>query len=65
MARPMKSGAKQPRISIDVQPQIRRRVRVVAATVEGDLTIGPYVLQGIEDRIPAGYWEMMPRGSEV
>jgi hypothetical protein len=38
MARPMESGAKRPRISIDVQPQIRRRLRLAAA--KRDLTIG-------------------------
>jgi hypothetical protein len=49
MARPMESGAKRPRISIDVQPQIRRRLRLAVA--KRDLTIGRYVLQAIEDRL--------------
>jgi len=49
MARPMESAAKRPRISIDVQPQIRRRLRLAAA--KHDLTIGRYVLQAIEERL--------------
>ena len=49
MERPMESGAKRPRISIDVQPQIPRRLRLVAA--RRDLTIGQYVLQAIEQRL--------------
>jgi hypothetical protein len=49
MARPMESGAKRPRISIDVQPQIRGRLRLAAA--RRDLTIRRYMLQGIEDRL--------------
>jgi hypothetical protein len=49
MARPMESAAKRPRISIDVQPRIRRRLRLAAA--KRDLTIGRYVLQAIEERL--------------
>lgn len=49
MARPMESGAKRPRISIDEQPQISRRLRLAAA--RRDLTTGRYVLQAIEDRL--------------
>ena len=49
MARPMESTAKRPRISIEVQPQIRRRLRLAAA--KRDLTIGRYVLQAIEERL--------------
>ena len=49
MARPMESATKRPRISIDVQPQIRRRLRLAAA--KRDLTIGRYVLQAIEERL--------------
>ena len=37
MARPMESSAKRPRISIDVQPEVRRRLRLAAA--KRDLTI--------------------------
>ena len=49
MARPMESVAKRPRISIDVQPRIRRRLRLAAA--KHDLTIRRYVLQAIEERL--------------
>src|SRR6266540_6484114 len=49
MARPMESVAKRPRISIDVQPRIRRRLRLAAA--KRDLTIRRYVLQAIEERL--------------
>ena len=49
MARPMESATKRPRISIDVQPQIRRRLRLAAA--KHDLTIRRYVLHAIEERL--------------
>lgn len=49
MARPMESSAKRPRISIDVQPEIRRRLRLAAA--KRDLTLRQYVLEAIEDRL--------------
>ena len=49
MARPMESSAKRPRISIDVQPEVRRRLRLAAAM--RDLTIRQYVLDAIQDRL--------------
>ena len=49
MARPMEPVAKRPRISIDVQPRIRRRLRLAAA--KHDLTIRRYVLHAIEERL--------------
>ncbi|MGH2360209.1 MAG: hypothetical protein ACRDGM_06665 [bacterium] len=49
MARPMESATKRARISIDVQPQIRRRLRLAAA--KHDLTIRGYVLHAIEQRL--------------
>lgn len=49
MARPMEASAKRPRISIDVQPEIRRRLRLAAA--KRDLTLRQYVLEAIEDRL--------------
>ena len=49
MAPPTESAAKRPRISVDVQPRIRRRLRRAAA--KRDLTIGRYVLQAIEERL--------------
>ena len=49
MARPMESVAKRPRISIDVQPEIRRRLRLAAA--KRDLTVRRYVLEAVEERL--------------
>jgi len=49
MARPMESSAKRPRISVDVIPEIRRRLRLAAA--KRDLTIRQYVLEAIEERL--------------
>ena len=49
MARPMVSSAKRPRISVDVLPEVRRRLRVAAA--KRDLTIRQYVLEAIEERL--------------
>lgn len=49
MPRSMESATKRPRISIDVQPEIRRRLRVAAA--KRDLTVRRYVLEAIEERL--------------
>jgi len=49
MARAQESAAKRPRISIDVQPEVRRRLRIASAM--RDLTIRQYVLEAIEDRL--------------
>ena len=49
MARPMESSAKRPRISLDVLPEVRRRLRLAAA--KRDLTIRQYVLEAIEERL--------------
>ena len=49
MARPMESSTKRPRISIDVQPEVRRRLRLAAA--KRDLTIRQYVLEAIQERL--------------
>ena len=49
MARPLESTTKRPRISMDVQPQIRRRLRLAAA--KHDLTIRQYVLQATQERL--------------
>jgi hypothetical protein len=45
----MESAAKRPRISIDVLPEVRRRLRLAAA--KRDLTIRQYVLEAIEERL--------------
>lgn len=49
MARSMEASAKRPRISIDVQPAVRRRLRLAAA--KRDLTVRQYVLEAIEERL--------------
>ena len=49
MARPMESSAKRPGISIDVLPEVRRRLRVAAA--RRDLTVQQYVLEAVEQRL--------------
>jgi uncharacterized protein (DUF1778 family) len=49
MVRPMESSAKRPRISIDVQPEVRRRLRLAAA--KRDLTVRQYVVEAIEERL--------------
>ena len=49
MARPMALSVKRPRISIDVVPATRRRLRLAAA--KRDLTVRQYVLQVLEERL--------------
>ncbi len=49
MARAMESSAKRPRISVDVMPEVRRRLRLAAAKC--DLTVRQYVLEAIEERL--------------
>ncbi|MFQ5899280.1 MAG: hypothetical protein ACE5JN_13700 [Candidatus Methylomirabilia bacterium] len=49
MARPMEASAKRPRISVDVRPEVRRRLRLAAA--KRDLTVRQYVLEAIEERL--------------
>jgi uncharacterized protein (DUF1778 family) len=49
MARPMQSSVKRPRISVDVAPEVRRRLRLAAA--KRDLTVRQYVLEAIEERL--------------
>lgn len=49
MARPVESSAKRPRISIDVLPEVRRRLRLAAA--KRKLTVRQYVREAIEERL--------------
>ena len=49
MGRPMKSSRKRPRISVDVLPEVGRRLRRAAA--KRDLSIRQYVLEAIEEQI--------------
>jgi len=45
----MESSPKRPRISVDVRPEVRRRLRVAAA--KRDLTVRQYVLEAIDERL--------------
>jgi uncharacterized protein (DUF1778 family) len=45
----MESSTKRPRISIDVMPQVRRRLRIAAA--KRDVTVRQYVMEAIEERL--------------
>jgi uncharacterized protein (DUF1778 family) len=45
----MESLTKRPRISVDVRPEVRRRLRLAAA--KRDLTVRQYVLGAIEERL--------------
>ena len=49
MARPMELSAKRPRFSVDVPPEVRRRLRLAA--VKRDLTVRQYVLEAIEEHL--------------
>ena len=49
MPRAMQSSAKRPRVSVDVVPDIRRRLRLAAA--RHDVTVQQYVLEAIEERL--------------
>jgi uncharacterized protein (DUF1778 family) len=49
MGRPMESSVKRPRISIDLAPEMRRRLRLAAA--HRDLTVRQYVLEALEERL--------------
>lgn len=50
MARPS-SSSKRPRLTVDVDPEIRRRVRLAAARRE--VTVGRYLLEALEERLAA------------
>ena len=49
MATESSSAGRRPRISIDVHPEMRRRLRLAAA--QRDLTVQQYVLETIEERL--------------
>ena len=49
MPKPLATTIKRPRISIDVTPEVRRRLRLAAA--KRDLTVRRYVLQALEERL--------------
>jgi len=49
MAEPTASTARRPRVSIDVTPNMRRRLRLAAA--KRDVTVGQYVIDALEVQI--------------
>jgi hypothetical protein len=49
MAKQMQSSSKRPTISIDVGPELRRRLRLAAA--KRDRTVQQYILEAIEGRL--------------
>lgn len=49
MPRSMESSAKRPRISVDVVPDVRRRLRLAAA--RRDVSVRQYVVEAIEERL--------------
>jgi predicted DNA-binding protein len=49
MAKQMEPSAKRPRISIDVPPELRCRLRL--AVEKHDRTVQQYVLEAIEERL--------------
>jgi len=49
MARLMKRQAKRPRISLDVAPAVRRRIRLAAAKRE--VSIRQYLLDAVRERL--------------
>ena len=49
MPRPMQSSPKRPRISVDVLPEVRRRLRLAAA--KRDVSVQQYVIEAIEEQL--------------
>ena len=49
MARIIESGVQRPRISIDISPEVRWRLRLAAA--KRDVTIRRYVLDAVEEQL--------------
>lgn len=49
MAKSMSSSVRRPRISVDVSPDVRRRLRLAAA--KRDVTVRQYVLDAIEEHL--------------
>ena len=49
MPRSMPSSTRRPRISVDVPPMLRRRLRLAAA--RRDLSVRQYLLEAIEERL--------------
>lgn len=49
MARSASEPVKRPRLSIDVDPRVRRRLRIAAA--RRDVSVRSYVIEAIEERV--------------
>lgn len=49
MPRTLDPVTKRPRISVDVRPELRRRLRIAAA--RRDVNVSRYVVEAIEDRL--------------
>ena len=49
MSKEMSPAAKRPRISIDIDPEMRRRIRVAAA--KKDILVSQYVLDAVKERL--------------
>jgi len=60
MSQPTVSQNKRLRISIDVSPEVRRRLRLAAAN--RDVTIRHYVLEAIEEQLQA---DLGDEGKEI
>ena len=63
MPRTPEAQAKRPRISIDVVPEVRRRLRLAAA--KRDLTVQQYVLDTLEERLRADLGDEDEEGSAL
>jgi len=49
MPRTVESSVKRPRVSVDVVPEVRRRLRLAAA--RRDVSVRQYILEAIEERL--------------
>ena len=49
MPRAMQSAAKRPRISLDVEPEVRRLVRLAAA--KRDVSVRQYIMDALQERL--------------
>lgn len=49
MSRAKQSAAKRPRISLDVDPEVRRRIRLAAA--KRDVSVRQYIMDALQGRL--------------
>jgi hypothetical protein len=59
MPRDIQSAAKRPRISVDVDPEIRRRIRLAAA--RRDVSVRQYVTDALQERLREDLGEYQER----